>query len=71
MRDFWNFQTQAELSKVSKVYLIISKSKRRYIYTLWKKLKPEGICTNLESIKDYLENFVGFVFGNCFFYRRK
>lgn len=25
--------------------------------------KPEGICTNLESIKDYLENFVAFVFG--------
>lgn len=25
--------------------------------------KPEGICTNLESIKDYLENFVAFIFG--------
>jgi hypothetical protein len=25
--------------------------------------KAEGICTNLESIKDYLENFVAFAFG--------
>ena len=26
--------------------------------------KPEGICTNLESIKEYLENLVTFVLGN-------